>query len=290
MSVDAVTTTGLRTALRSVARYRGAAALILTVLLITHYHSGREGGGQSPNEEAAPGSSGEASSQEEEGEARAPTSLKTILYYSLFDGGRDFQFGFGHSPFVRHGCPVSGCLLTANRSLLPSVADFDAVLFHPVRMARERGGRGRLEVPRERRASQRYVMVLAEPPPRLRDSLYRRLRGFFNWTMTYRSDSDLPHPYGWIEPRGRPRVRPRYRSDPPVDWAPYDEADFARSLPGRGQAFLSLPLRPRTVGWIASHCHTRSGRESYVRELARHVDVGVMGGCGAVRCQNTKGY
>jgi hypothetical protein len=23
---------------------------------------------------------------------------------------------------------------------------------------------------------------------------------FFNWTMTYRLDSDFPRPYGWIEP------------------------------------------------------------------------------------------
>jgi len=25
---------------------------------------------------------------------------------------------------------------------------------------------------------------------------------FFNWTMTYRWDSDVVHPYGWIEPLG----------------------------------------------------------------------------------------
>ncbi len=31
--------------------------------------------------------------------------------------------------------------------------------------------------------------------------LYLRFNSFFNWTMTYRLDSDIPEPYGYLESR-----------------------------------------------------------------------------------------
>jgi hypothetical protein len=31
--------------------------------------------------------------------------------------------------------------------------------------------------------------------------LFFRFNSFFNWTMTYRLDSDIPEPYGYIESR-----------------------------------------------------------------------------------------
>jgi hypothetical protein len=31
--------------------------------------------------------------------------------------------------------------------------------------------------------------------------LFLRFNSFFNWTMTYRLDSDIPEPYGYLESR-----------------------------------------------------------------------------------------
>ena len=41
-----------------------------------------------------------------------------------------FRFGFGNDPFVASNCPVTNCYVTADRTLLPSLAHFDAILFH----------------------------------------------------------------------------------------------------------------------------------------------------------------
>ncbi len=62
------------------------------------------------------------------------SKLKTILLFSPFE---EFHFGFGRLPFLQKGCAVSNCAITANRSLLKSMAEFDAILFHPVKMALE---------------------------------------------------------------------------------------------------------------------------------------------------------
>ena len=62
-----------------------------------------------------------------------------------------------------------------------------------------------------RNPKQYYVMFLEESPqmdsyPAMEffsfDSPpYKKLKGFFNWTMTYRRDSDFYTPYGWIIPK-----------------------------------------------------------------------------------------
>ncbi len=90
-------------------------------------------------------------------------TAKKILYFTSYFDMKDFAFGFGHEPFVTFNCPVHQCYATNNRSLLPSLADFDAILFHMRDMERKHG---RLMVPNQskRRPQQRYVMFLMESP------------------------------------------------------------------------------------------------------------------------------
>merc|ERR1711894_122195 len=62
-------------------------------------------------------------------------------------------------------------------------------------------GDGHITLPnqRKRKPNQRYVMFLMESPKN--DGFpYEKFNGFFNWTMTFRLDSDFPNPYGWVEP------------------------------------------------------------------------------------------
>ena len=107
---------------------------------------------------------------------------------------------------------------------------------------------------------------------------------FFNWTMTYRLDSDVPRPYGWVEPTNRTSRSLPPRSCEKYKWRTYNEAEFARSLPNQTKEFKQLAKRPKLVAWIVSHCRTRSSRETYVKELQKHINVDVMGGCGMISC------
>ena len=57
------------------------------------------------------------------------------------------------------------------------------------------------------RQNGRYIMLSMEAPIYLKE--YRDLSSLpFNWTMTYRRDSDFPIPYAWIEPTGVPLPGP----------------------------------------------------------------------------------
>ena len=43
---------------------------------------------------------------------------KKILFYTSFYEWNDYEFGVGNLPFVQHGCPVSNCYATSNKTLL----------------------------------------------------------------------------------------------------------------------------------------------------------------------------
>ena len=40
------------------------------------------------------------------------------------------RFGFGQEPFISSNCPVTNCYVTDDRSLMSSISDYDAILFH----------------------------------------------------------------------------------------------------------------------------------------------------------------
>ncbi len=53
---------------------------------------------------------------------------------------------------------------------------------------------------KERESSQNYIMFINESP--LNDKFdYEKVKSYFNWTMTYRKDSDFYQPYGWVAPK-----------------------------------------------------------------------------------------
>ncbi len=66
---------------------------------------------------------------------------KILLYTDFYGWSRKWPHGQGHRKFVRYKCPVSNCHMTHNKSLLPSVADFDALVFNlwPANILRTEG-------------------------------------------------------------------------------------------------------------------------------------------------------
>ncbi|XP_046546800.1 glycoprotein 3-alpha-L-fucosyltransferase A-like [Haliotis rubra] len=74
--------------------------------------------------------------------------------------------------------------------------------------------------------------------------------GRFNWTLTYRLDSDIPFPYNRILYTG-------------------------------GTVNISDVLRrkSRSIAWFVSNCGTPSKREVYVKELRKYIDVDIYGSC-----------
>ncbi|XP_037694747.1 alpha-(1,3)-fucosyltransferase 4 [Choloepus didactylus] len=101
---------------------------------------------------------------------------------------------------------------------------------------------------------QRWVWMNFESPshsPGLR-SLESSL---FNWTLSYRADSDVFVPYGYLYPRSHP-------SDQPPALVP------------------PLARKRGLVAWVVSHWDERQARVRYYHQLSQHVSVDVFGRSG----------
>lgn len=89
-----------------------------------------------------------------------------------------------------NGCPDYQCVITSQQKALN---DSDAVVFHnSVGMA-----------PKFRTPEQLYVFFTQESPLNMNFGDYYD-HDFFNWTLGYRRDADVPCPYGYVVKRKRP--------------------------------------------------------------------------------------
>ncbi|XP_066953135.1 alpha-(1,3)-fucosyltransferase C-like [Macrobrachium rosenbergii] len=185
---------------------------------------------------------------------KGKTPLKKILFWNDVFGHKDFYLGFGQEPFVAAKCPISSCFATADRNLF-SPEEVDAVIWH-VRS-------GDKSLPSKRSSHTRYVFWLLESPMHVYTNL-KRFENVFNWTFTYRLDSDFPSPFGRV-------YRSRELRPLPVD---------------KNYAFG----KTKFAAWFVSNCVTKSGRATLVSTLQRWINVDVYGRCGRLKCSRSQGY
>nr|CAD7400505.1 unnamed protein product [Timema poppensis] len=196
----------------------------------------------------------------------------------------------GQSPFLEAGCPVTNCFLSNREYVTTNVDDFDAILFHLWLYPSEGDeimdelivNTERYSIVYPRKPHQRYVLFLLEPPGTYLSNL-KDLPNFFNWTMTYRHDSDIYRPYGYFRPlNGSSKmVDPR---ETPVRWKQPTMSSDAL------EEYLNLSKRKtKLVAWFVSKCRTQGKREEFVEDLKKYVQVDVYGSCGSMSCSRSRG-
>ena len=95
--------------------------------------------------------------------------------------------------------------------------------------------------------------------------------------MTYRMDSDIVRPYGWLSSRTSPRTYPPAE----LNWLQ------PRPLTAAQKEKHSHPKK-KMIAWMVSNCDTLSKREDYVAMLSDIVPVDIFGICGDLQCGQTE--
>ncbi|XP_064093660.1 alpha-(1,3)-fucosyltransferase C-like isoform X2 [Macrobrachium nipponense] len=179
------------------------------------------------------------------------TSLKKILFWNEAYGSKDFGLGYGREPFIRAKCPVNTCFTTGNRSRFKH-EELDAILWHFRSNDRS--------LPSVRSPHTRYVFWVMESASYLYGNI-DNYRHVFNWTFTYRRDSDFPNTYDVVYRRRTPVALPDYRN--------------------------ITSGKTKLAAWFVSNCHTASNREKFVRDLTKFMNVDIYGGCGPLKCSRS---
>ncbi|CAN7982876.1 unnamed protein product, partial [Ixodes hexagonus] len=183
-------------------------------------------------------------------------SPRLLLWTPFFD---KWYFGLDKSrerDVLLRNCSRK-CYVTNDRSLLNYS---DAVVFHVLDWNVK-------DVPLLRSPAQRWVWWIMESPHNTWFGDYHTMKSTFNWTMSYRRDSDVLVPYGRFVERN--------------------------DSTAKGHNVTYWKSKNTTAMWLVSNCVTRGGREAYIEELRKHIQVDIYGYCGDYKCpveQSTSCY
>ncbi|CAH1645486.1 unnamed protein product [Spodoptera littoralis] len=168
-----------------------------------------------------------------------------------------FNFGKeGEEKDILDGCSVKNCIFSGDDALMDTA---DAVLVHIQR--------GVVPTVKNRNPKQRWIFLNDESPIHAFTLASRRpkmetLYNVFNWSMTYRSDADIPVPYGRTVLLPKP-VLSEYNT----------LAEIATLIPNWDRK------RPdKTAAVLMSNCAMKA-RNDFLKKLRKYIDVDVYGGC-----------
>ncbi|CAH2095297.1 unnamed protein product [Euphydryas editha] len=171
--------------------------------------------------------------------------IKKIL---LANGLGAWGVSGGRTEFIRNKCPVDRCTLTADQR---EAATADAILFKDHHTP--------FDV--KRPPNQIWILYYLECPYHTA-SLRPSSLELFNWTATYRRDSDIVAPY--------------------ERWVYHDPLNTEKDLERNYAA-----NKTKKVAWFVSNCHARNRRLQYARQLSKFIPVDIYGACGSHHCPRT---
>ncbi|XP_068243431.1 4-galactosyl-N-acetylglucosaminide 3-alpha-L-fucosyltransferase FUT5-like [Palaemon carinicauda] len=151
-------------------------------------------------------------------------------------------------------CSVKNCDITYDSSLADKA---DAILIHLHRT------KGPSSFPNRTNFKQRWIWLTDECPyytfMMAKDKDISHYNGYFNWSMSYRMDSDVPVPYGrTLE-------------------MTYDEASLYEKVD-------YFKIKSNFTAIMGSNCGGGNKRWDYVKELKKYMDLDVYGRCGTLKC------
>ncbi|VVD05163.1 unnamed protein product [Leptidea sinapis] len=189
------------------------------------------------------------------------------------------EFGEGQALFERSNCSYVNCFVTSDRNYLDDYTQFEVVAFNGPDLPVLRSTNN---LPKRRARSQKYVYVNMEAAATypLCSHIWNR---YFNWTWTYRLDSDIVWRYFVIRNSSGHVVGPSAS----MTWM-----NLTDMKPIDVQLKVKLSRKRKAAAWFVSNCNTASLREHVVKEiqelmLALGLRLDVYGECGRSSCPVT---
>lgn len=204
------------------------------------------------------------------------SNMKYILLWAPANRNELFKYiDQGQETFKMRKCPKSNCYLSDNKMLLNNVTKYDVIVFHGPDIF------GNYNVLPPRRAPhQKYIFASRTSSEYCEAPDDNKFDGYFNWTWTYKINSDIPMGYITIRDSKGNVIGPRKE----MHWLKMEEMS-----PVNDDVLDILNRKSVAVAWIASNCHTLSERELYVSrlndELSKYdLELDIYGRCGKMLC------
>lgn len=199
---------------------------------------------------------------------RFKTDLKFVLKFtSAFLHYSTPLYGSGQKPFIDNNCTYYNCYLTTHRNLFGDLRNFDAILFDV-----ENSWDGPSVL---RDTHQKFIFMASESSMRfpLCDAFYDN---FYNLTLSYRLDSDIPWVYFVILDKNGEKIGPKMN----MSWITPMEPTPLRVKKELGK-------KTKAAAWFVSNC--RGSRNNVTVAIYKalqkyNLTIDIYGRCGKKKC------
>lgn len=206
--------------------------------------------------------------------------MKYILQWTLSNTIPFSTWGYGRDEFVKRKCKVNKCFVTPDRSFL-DITEFDLVAFHGPEIAPLTKIRKHVKLPslKQRNKNQKYVFVSIES-----SNYYpvceKKYDDYFNWTWTYKFDSDINYQYVAVKNIHGDTIGPHQS----MKWIDVDSME-----PVNNTLRERLKTKNKAAAWFVSNCKAKSKREEFADQLRYELEkynlqLDVFGRCGKKKC------
>ncbi|XP_053607869.1 alpha-(1,3)-fucosyltransferase C-like [Plodia interpunctella] len=204
-----------------------------------------------------------------------PSKLKYILQWTKPENVPFVYMGVGQNTFFENKCKYTNCYVTSNRYYLEHYTLFDVIIFAGPEVVLMDD----YHLPAERSSTQKYVFATIESSQFYPVCSYK-FDGYFNWTWSFRLDSESRWGYIVIRDKKNKIIGP----NKVMHWMKLEDME-----PVSEEFKMSLKTKTKAVAWFVSNCFSRSRRELVARrlgnELAKYsLTVDVYGQCGFLSC------
>lgn len=214
----------------------------------------------------------EQSSIEQSSTVSHKPRLKYILLWTLKTRDPVKYLGEGKHAFITRNCSSVECYVSTDRNFLKNVSKFDVIVFHSSDIRDH-------DLPKFRSPHQKYVFASMESADYYPfcNTMYN---DFFNWTWTYKLNSDEQYSYITIKDTNNAIIGPRET----MHWKKIEEMDPIDNVLRK-----RLSRKKIAAAWFVSNCHSRSKRELFVLDLTTELQkygltLDTYGQCGTKSC------
>lgn len=168
-------------------------------------------------------------------------------------------------------CKYQNCYVVRDREYFLDVLDYDAILFTVKGLIDN-------DLPLARADNQLYVFVSQESPTY--HPFHEQWNWFFNYTWTYKLDSDIVHPYFIVRNRRGEAVGPKINAR----WR-----NLALMRPTEKSVIEKLKNKTDAAAWFVTNCNGNTKRLAYGHRLNQalnkyNLSVDIYGECGDKIC------
>ncbi|XP_072930242.1 alpha-(1,3)-fucosyltransferase C-like [Epargyreus clarus] len=204
-----------------------------------------------------------------------------MKYILLWTNPKNFPFvyfGEGQQVFIQKKCKWTNCYVTGDRGLLGDYSEFDVIAFNGPQLGAALATTP-ADLPARRTPAQKYVYANIESANTY-PVCNRIWNDYFNWTWTYKLDSDSLWRYFVVRDERGNIIGPATS----VHWI-----SVAAMKPVDDDLLEKLSGKRKAAAWFVSNCNTESRREEFASQVQNYLrrydlKVDVFGECGTLQC------